>query len=393
MAVLHRTKTNGRATEALTTVIVLFLLLGCSGPGALTSGNETRIERLAQLLSFETRMQQCAIARRSPPYRDPELEQFIGQILTVLMPAEAAHGIMPRVVLASDVTLNAYSFPDGAIYIHTGLLSRLENEAEMGLLLAHELVHVTRQHALQVLMANQEEAAAAFVERSAPDSLSWFQDISADSGRTGPSDGVLSLRRRLEQEADRLGLDMVIKANYDPCEALEIFEHLREDDKKATGVERVAALFQTLPPFIPTACRLTDRSVFGRHLQQLLFEQARLELRYGRWDEALRCVIRLLRDAPIHARGHYLLGEILRQRNQAGDVPQALAHYFRAIASDPSFAEPHKAIGLIHFKEGEARLARGFFERALALAPLSNDNDYVRSYLTQCIITIEGEDL
>jgi len=158
-------------------------------------------------------------------------------------------------------------------------------------------------------------------------------------------------------------------------------------------VERAAALFLALPPFIPTARRLTDRSVFGKHLQQLLFEQARLELRYGRWDEALRCVIRLLRDAPTHARGHYLLGEILRHRNQAGDVQQALAHYFRAIASDPSLAEPHKAIGLIHFKEGEARLARGFFERALALAPLSNDNDYVRSYLTQCIITIEGEDL
>ena len=113
----------------------------------------------------------------------------------------------------------------------------------------------------------------------------------------------MSLRRSLEQEADRLGLDMVIKANYDPCEALEIFEHLIED------------------------------------------------------------------------------------------VLQALAHYFRAIASDPSFAEPHKAIGLIHFKEGEALLARGFFERTLTLAPHSNDNEYVRSYLTQCIITIEGEDL
>jgi tetratricopeptide (TPR) repeat protein len=107
----------------------------------------------------------------------------------------------------------------------------------------------------------------------------------------------------------------------------------------------------------------------------------------------LRCARRLVRDAPAHACGFFLLGEILRQRNEAGDTPQALAHYFRAIVSDPSFPGPHKAIGLIYFKQGQARLAKRFFENALALAPHSHDNDYIRSYLTQCIITIEGEDL
>jgi predicted Zn-dependent protease len=387
MATHLRAQNNPLTTATLTTVVVLSLCLGCSGPAAMIAGNESRIERLAQLVSFETRMQQYAIARRSPAYRDPELEQFIEQILSGLMPAGTEHGQRPRVVLAGDTTLNAYSFPDGAIYIHTGLLSRLENEAELGLLLAHELVHVTRQHALQVLMVGQEGAAEG------SDSLTWFQELPAASSLPGASDEVLILRRRLEQEADRLGLDMVIKANYDPSEALEIFDHLREKDRDGGGAERAAALFQALPPPVLTARRLTDRSVFGKHLQQLLLDQARLELRHDRWDEALRCVSRVLADAPAHARGHYLTGEILRRRNHAGDVPQALAHYFRAIASDPSFAEPHKAIGLIHFKEGEALLARGFFEKALTLAPHAKDIDYVRSYLNQCILTIEGEDL
>ena len=107
----------------------------------------------------------------------------------------------------------------------------------------------------------------------------------------------------------------------------------------------------------------------------------------------MRCARRLVRDAPAHACGYLLLGEILRQRNEAGDTPQALAHYFRAIVSDPSLPGPHKAIGLIYFKQGQARLAKSFFENALALAPHSHDKDYIRSYLTQCIITIEGEDL
>jgi predicted Zn-dependent protease len=393
MAILHRAKMKRRTTAALNVLFVLSLCWGCSGREAMIAWNETRSERLRQLLTCETRLEQLAIARRSAPYRDPELEHFIGKILAVLMPSEAVHGRMPWVVLVKDAALNAYSFPDGAIYLYTGLLARLENEAELALLLAHELVHISRQHALKVLMANPEHGRSACARRGGPDSLSWSQDISAARGNTGPSEEELSLRQSLEMEADRLGLDMVIKANYDVQEALEIFEHLRENDITTAGMERIAALSQAAIPIVPTAARLTDRSVFGKHLQQLLCEHAGLELRNGRWDEALRCVHRLLRDAPNHARGHFLLGEILRQRNQTGDVPQALDHYFRAIASDPAYPAPHKAIGLIHLKRGEARLARGFFERALALAPHSHDNDYIRSYLTQCIIKIEGEHL
>ena len=89
--------------------------------------------------------------------------------------------------------------------------------------------------------------------------------------------------------------------------------------------------------------------------------------------------------------GHFLMGEILRQRNKAEDGLQALAHYHQALAADPLLPEPHKAIGLIHLEQGRALLARGFFEKALAQAPQAPDSDYIRSYLTQCIITIEGE--
>jgi len=259
-------------------------------------------------------MQQCAIARRSPPYRDPELEQFIGQILTVLMPAEAAHGIMPRVVLASDVTLNAYSFPDGAIYIHTGLLSRLENEAEMGLLLA--MNWSTSLASMPCRCNGKSGGSRCGIRRT--ECAGFLILVSGHFGGLRPYRAIgwsIEPAAQAEQEADRLGLDMVIKANYDPCEALEIFEHLREDKKgHRRGAGRcpfsdVAAVHSHgVPSDGPKRLR--------KHLQQLLFEQARIELRHGRWDEALRCVYRLLRDAPTHACGHFLLGEILRQRTK-----------------------------------------------------------------------------
>ena len=104
----------------------------------------------------------------------------------------------------------------------------------------------------------------------------------------------------------------------------------------------------------------------------------------------MRCARRVVRDAPTFAGGYFMLGEILRQRNEASDAPQALANYFQAIVADPSLPGAHKAIGLIYLKQGQARLAKSYFEDALALAPHSPDNEYIRSYLTQCIIKTEG---
>jgi predicted Zn-dependent protease len=369
--------------------------LGCSGPGTMVSFSQGRGERLTRLLSFETRLQQSAIARRSTPYREPFLEQYLERMVDGLMREEAAPGVLPRVVLISDTGQNAYSFPDGAIYIHTGLLAQIESEAELALLLAHELAHITRRHALRALVAGPAETGETVFDRALSDSLSWFHELRRPKEVSGsfqePAQELARLRRTLEQEADAVGLDMVVKADYDPHEALEIFEHLTEDNGGQAGQARAAGLLQALDPAAPAAGRTSDRAVFGRHLQHLLLEQGWLELRHGRWDKALRCARRLLRVSPAQARGHFLMGEILRQRNEAEDGLQALAHYHQAIAADPARPEPHKAIGLIHLKQGQARLARGFFEKALALAPQAPDSDYIRSYLTQCIITIEGE--
>jgi len=393
MAAPDCAKTNMRLPAGFSAAIAVCLCLGCSGPGTMVSASQGRGERLVQLLSFETRREQSAIARRSILYREPQLEQYLDRMVACLMPDDRTEGVAPQVVLISDPGQNAYSFPDGAIYIHTGLLAQLESEAELALLLAHELAHITRRHALRALAASPAEADETVFNRTLSDSLSWVPELTLQKEVADPSHELVSPRRGLEQEADRVGLDMVIKANYDPYEALEIFEHLRRDNESGGGADRLAALLKTLTPANSAVGRLTDRNVFEKHLQNLLFEEGRLELRIGRWDEALRCARRLLRNTPTHARGHFLLGEILRQRNDAEDVPQALVHYFRAIDADPSLPEPHKAIGLIHLKKGQARLALGFFENALALAPHAPDNEYIRSYLTQCIITIEGEDL
>ena len=93
---------------------------------------------------------------------------------------------------------------------------------------------------------------------------------------------------------------------------------------------------------------------------------------------------------PDDSRAYYLLGEIYRQQGQAIDTHMALKNYNRAITLDPGYAAPHKAIGLIHYKNGQHTLAKKFFESCLQLSPNAPDKAYIQGYLRQCTISEEG---
>jgi tetratricopeptide (TPR) repeat protein len=92
----------------------------------------------------------------------------------------------------------------------------------------------------------------------------------------------------------------------------------------------------------------------------------------------------LLRN-PHDAGAHYLLGEIFRQHGRQGDTQTAIKQYAEAIKLDPSFPEPYKAMGLMHYKEGERHLAQKFFEAGLLLSPDAPDKAYIQGYLQRCI--------
>src|SRR5256885_13126278 len=91
-----------------------------------------------------------ALAKKAKIYDDPLLEEYLGKLGDRLLPDEvrAAGGPGFRFGVMSDPTLNAFAMPNGRIYVHSGLLSRLDNEAQLAMILGHEMTHVTGRHAL-----------------------------------------------------------------------------------------------------------------------------------------------------------------------------------------------------------------------------------------------------
>jgi tetratricopeptide (TPR) repeat protein len=392
MSAAHRTGSILMSTVVFPAVAAICLLAGCAGLKPPGPSPDEGPEHFSRLLSFETRRQQSSIARSRSFYRDAVLEAYLGDVLSRLIPAQVPDNVSPRVVIVDDEDANAYSFPDGAIYIHTGMLACLENEAELALLLSHELAHALCRHALRAMMAlGTPDDAAGTASAPAP-SAKAGGDLTAWFGNTEPAETIGCLHREMEAEADRVGLDMLIKADYDASEAIEIFDHLSFVSRgREEALLRAEMLRELAGRQAPKGFRPAEAESFSSRLKALLLRQAVMELRIGRYDRALAFAGRTAGTSPGDARAQFLLGEIFRQRHQPGDQQLALEHYHLSIVSDPSTPEPYKAIGLIHLKQGQAWMAKTFFETALELAPDAPDSSYTRGYVTQCTTQIEGE--
>jgi len=123
-------------------------------------------------------------------------------------------------VLDSDV-INAFAIPGGKVFISRGLMSYMENEAQLAAVLGHEIGHVVAQHVDERL--SRSMAAQIGMEVIGGMSDSEFVNAGAAILTQGT---LLKFDRNQESEADRLGLKYIVAAGYDPQGMVEMLEIL-----------------------------------------------------------------------------------------------------------------------------------------------------------------------
>jgi predicted Zn-dependent protease len=85
-------------------------------------------------------------------HRDPILDDYLMDLVHRLLPPGTREaGVSPSVHVLINPSLNAFAYPSGAIYVHSGLVARLENEAQLATVLAHEISHVVQRHTIRHL--------------------------------------------------------------------------------------------------------------------------------------------------------------------------------------------------------------------------------------------------
>lgn len=129
-------------------------------------------------------------------------------------------------VFQSD-QLNAFALPGGKIGFYTGILDLMDNDDQIAAVMGHEVAHVERQHAAKRAgRAMQTQlglgVAGAAIGARGGNQDAWLQvlGLGAQIGSTLP------FSRGHELEADTIGLRYMMRAGYDPNEAVRFWEKM-----------------------------------------------------------------------------------------------------------------------------------------------------------------------
>jgi predicted Zn-dependent protease len=169
------------------------------------------------------------------PVQDASLNQYVSGLGT-RMQGLTHRPTMPysyRVLNANYV--NAYTFPGGAMGVTRGIMTELQDEAELAALLGHEMGHVNARHAAQRQgQAMLAEAAVVGLTVAASDS-SWG-GLAAIGGQIGASALLSSYSRDNEREADALGQSYMVKAGYPASGMTDLHALLVKEEKETPSL-------------------------------------------------------------------------------------------------------------------------------------------------------------
>lgn len=336
-----------------------------------------------------------AIAKSGVLYRDRGLESYLNDVARKLVSAEIIARIPFRILVVNNPYCNAFALPNGHVYVHTGILARMENEAQLATLLAHEMTHATHRHHLREYRGARNKSVFLASTRSIIGGLPAIGELSRVLGEISAKASISGYSRELETEADMEGIKLVVKAGYDPREAPKLFEHLKAEMKE-TG-EKEPFFFSTHPrleermenynDFLAEQERTegaTGADVFLRKVAGAIIDNALLDYRAGRFLQAGRAAEKYLSIRPRDGRGYFLLGEIARQKGEKKDLEEARQLFRKGLSVDPSYPDTYKGLGLLYFKEGKKSQAAKVLRSYLAKAPHASDRSYIEEYVSQC---------
>lgn len=290
-----------------------------------------------------------------------------------------------RIAILNAPQLNAMALPNGSLYINAGLLARIENEAQLATILAHEGAHFTHRHGYR--HAQNIKSSSAFAMGAAMLGVPIIGSVLAISSAFGYS-------RELEAEADTLAFERLARAGYDVNETTRTFEHLLREITEfeikqpfffashPAMRERVAS-FKALLAAQPGASGETRDAEFVARTAKVRMLSIENDLAANRYQSVFAVLENplLVKSYPGHYQ--YYLGEACRLRNANGDSERAEAHYLAAASVAPTFAPVQRALGIHYLRHGQHAKALSHFNKYLELAPAASDAAYVRGYIEQ----------
>lgn len=223
--------------------ILLILLVSVVPTGCVTTGvNPVSGETRAYGYSWEEEVKigkqaDQQIQAQYGIYEDEQLQEYVDRVAQeVLAESHLRRSDTPEKFRNTDFefrvldspVINAFALPGGYVYLTRGLMAHLNNEAQLAVVLGHEIGHVAARHASQ--QAARQKLTQGLLLGGAVLGQVAFGGQTADRilGLGGTAAQLLSLSysRDNERESDRLGVEYAVRAGYEASEGAAFFQSL-----------------------------------------------------------------------------------------------------------------------------------------------------------------------
>jgi beta-barrel assembly-enhancing protease len=206
-----------------------------SGFIASLSGSTEKEVRMGRELAAE-------VDRQAKFIDDPIITEYVNRVgQNVVLHSDAKVPFTIKVIDSDEV--NAFALPGGFFYVNKGLLLAADNEAELAGVMAHEIAHVAARHAVE------NQTKGSLIEYAAIAGSIFLGGIPGMIYQNTAGLGLLGLfmkfSRSAEEEADKLGVQYLYAAGYDPGAMATMFEKLEAKNKKKPGF--IARAFSSHP--------------------------------------------------------------------------------------------------------------------------------------------------
>jgi predicted Zn-dependent protease len=205
---------------------------------AKMSGSTEKEVKLGRELAAE-------VDRQAKFIDDPMITEYVNRVgQNIVLHSDAKIPFTIKVIDSDEV--NAFALPGGFFYINKGLLLVADNEAEVAGVMAHEIAHVAARHAVE------NQTKGTLLEYLAMGTSIFLGGIPGMIYQNTAGLGLLGIfmkfSRSAEEEADKLGVQYMFAAGYDPSAMATMFEKLEAKNKKKPGFISKAFASHPAPP-------------------------------------------------------------------------------------------------------------------------------------------------
>jgi len=213
------------------------------------------------------------VEREARLIEDPVVSEYVNRIgQNLVKHSGAGYSFVIKVIRSEEV--NALALPGGFLFINSGLVRAVDNEAELAVAIAHEIAHVAARHYTRQAswseMLNYASITLMFIG-------GWPGMVIQEGLATGTPLALRKLSRGSEAEADKLGIQYLYRSGYDPVAFVDFFERIARTEKSSHGLfARMLSVHPALASRVRAAQRQIQRDLSPR--PQYLIQTSEFQL-------------------------------------------------------------------------------------------------------------------